>query len=141
MRGSVVNNTTLSRKMLYSNERNYIFRPAVAIFMVPQTIKLSLYNLCEGMLMKRCAKGNKLTTLPISNSANDTTHVHSVKSSTSLRRHTGIKKTDPELCRKLQTHETTKSTKATDTKDPPRRREKECNKPDFATYVYAAPGQ
>jgi hypothetical protein len=30
-----------------------MFRPAVGIFMFPQTIKMSLYNLCEGVLMKR----------------------------------------------------------------------------------------
>ena len=36
--------------------------------------------------------------------------------------------------------ETTKSTKATDTRNPPpKRREKESNKPDFATKVHAAP--
>ena len=53
MRWSVVNNTTLFRKMLYSNEWNYMLRPAVAIFSFPQTIKMSLYNLCDGLLMKR----------------------------------------------------------------------------------------
>jgi hypothetical protein len=53
MRGSAVNNTTLFRKMLYSNEWNYMFRPAVAVFSFPQTIKMSLYNLCDGVLMKR----------------------------------------------------------------------------------------
>jgi len=30
-----------------------MFRPAVAIFRFPQTIKMSLYNLCGDVLMKR----------------------------------------------------------------------------------------
>jgi hypothetical protein len=89
----------------------------------------------------RCAKYNKLTIPPNSNSANDTTHVHPVKSSTFFKRHTGTKKRDPELYTKLQTHEMTKSTKGTDSRDPLKRREKECNKPDFATKVHAAPGR
>jgi len=30
-----------------------MFQPAVVIFRFPQTIKISLFNLCEGVLMKR----------------------------------------------------------------------------------------
>jgi hypothetical protein len=63
MRGSVVNNTNLFRKMLHSNEWNYMFRPAVAIFMFPQTIRFSLYNLCDGVLVKRSLWINPLFAL------------------------------------------------------------------------------
>ena len=63
MRGSVVNNTTLFRKMLYSNEYTYMFRHALAIFRFPQTIKISLYNVCEGALMKRSLCINPLFAL------------------------------------------------------------------------------
>jgi len=40
-----------------------MFRPAVAIFRFPQTIKMSLYNLCEGVLMKRSLCINPLFAL------------------------------------------------------------------------------
>ena len=40
-----------------------MFRPAVAIFRFPHTIKMSLYNLGEGVLMKRSLWINPLFAL------------------------------------------------------------------------------
>jgi hypothetical protein len=40
-----------------------MFRPTVAIFRFPQTIKMSLYNLCEGEMMKRSVCINPLFAL------------------------------------------------------------------------------
>jgi hypothetical protein len=40
-----------------------MFWPAVAIFRFPQTIKMSLYNLYEGVLMKRSLCINPLFAL------------------------------------------------------------------------------
>jgi hypothetical protein len=40
-----------------------MFRPAVAIFRFPKTIKMSLYNLCAGVLMKRSLCINPLFAL------------------------------------------------------------------------------
>jgi len=40
-----------------------MFRLAVAIFKFPQTVKMNLYNLCEGVLMKRSLCTNHLFAL------------------------------------------------------------------------------
>jgi hypothetical protein len=60
-----------------------MFRPTVAIFRFPQPIKMSLYNLCEGMLMKRFVCINPLFALVssvncvyITNEEDDNPYLH-----------------------------------------------------------------